>query len=59
VYKGTHTSLKAVTFLRGRSVRVESDKPLAVQADGEYAGETPAIMGIVPGHLQVVRLTDR
>jgi len=55
VYKGTHTSLKAVTFLRGRSVRVESDKPLVIQADGEYAGETPAIMELVPGHLQVVR----
>lgn len=59
VYKGTHTSLKAVTFLRGRSVRVAADKPLTVQADGEYAGETPAIMELIPNHLQVVRSTAR
>ena len=42
VYKGTHTRLKAVSFLRGRSIRIESDKPLMIQADGEYTGQTPA-----------------
>jgi YegS/Rv2252/BmrU family lipid kinase len=56
VYKGRHTNLKAASFLRGRSVRIESDKPLTLQADGEYAGETPAIIELVPEHLQIVRL---
>jgi YegS/Rv2252/BmrU family lipid kinase len=55
VYKGTHTRLKAVSFLRGRRIRIESDKPLMIQADGEYAGQTPAVMELAPGRLNVIR----
>ena len=36
------------------SVRIESDRPLAVQGDGEGLGTTPVEVGIDPGSLQVL-----
>ncbi len=33
--RGTHLSLSAVTLIRSRTLRIQSDLPLAVQADGE------------------------
>jgi len=54
-YRGAHTDLKAVSFLRGRTVRIEADRPPEIRADGEYAGQTPADIELVPGRLRIIR----
>jgi YegS/Rv2252/BmrU family lipid kinase len=36
-------------FLRGRRIRLSTDPPVAVQADGDLAGETPVDIEVQPG----------
>lgn len=54
VFRGTHVSHSKVTMLRGRTVTLESDQPLGVIGDGEFAGALPASVEIVPASLRVV-----
>src|SRR5690606_25725608 len=54
VYKGTHTRLKAVHLYRCQHVRIESDKPLTMQADGEYVGETPTAIELQSTMLNII-----
>jgi YegS/Rv2252/BmrU family lipid kinase len=54
VFKGTHVSNPAVRILRGAEVRVESDRPFVVYADGDPIGETPITLRALPGALQVL-----
>ena len=42
VFRGTHTERPGVMMRRGRSVRVATDAPREIFADGELAGSTPA-----------------
>jgi YegS/Rv2252/BmrU family lipid kinase len=50
-----HRRSRQVGYLRaGRSVRIESDRPLPVQADGEIVGETPVEVRVAPGAVRVV-----
>ncbi|MEM7483097.1 MAG: diacylglycerol kinase family protein [Acidobacteriota bacterium] len=57
VYRGTHVSHPAVTIVRTRRARLESDRPLTAYADGEPAA---ALTGdgleveIEPGGLRVI-----
>ncbi|HYM51682.1 MAG TPA: diacylglycerol kinase family protein [Candidatus Limnocylindrales bacterium] len=57
LYRGAHGRLQEVRFARARRVRVESDHPVGVEADGELAGETPATFQVVPHALDVLVLT--
>ena len=41
-------------YLRGATIRIEPDTPLAVQADGEYLGETPLTLTVEPRALDVL-----
>jgi diacylglycerol kinase (ATP) len=50
---GAHTAWPEVTLLRGRSVRIVADAPLAARADGEPLAPLPIDVEIRPGTLQV------
>jgi YegS/Rv2252/BmrU family lipid kinase len=54
VFKGTHVRNPAVRVLRGAEVRVESDRPFVVYADGDPIGETPIAFKALPAALQVL-----
>jgi YegS/Rv2252/BmrU family lipid kinase len=54
VFKGTHVRNPAVRVLRGAEVRVESDRPFVVYADGDPIGETPITLRALPAALQVL-----
>jgi YegS/Rv2252/BmrU family lipid kinase len=54
VFNGTHVRNPAVRVLRGAEVRVESDRPFVVYADGDPIGETPITLRALPGALQVL-----
>jgi YegS/Rv2252/BmrU family lipid kinase len=41
VFWGGHVNVKGVTQLKGKVISVNSDRPLAIHADGEYKGTTP------------------
>ena len=41
-------------YLRGAGFRIEPETPLAVQADGEYLGETPLTLSVAPRALDVL-----
>jgi YegS/Rv2252/BmrU family lipid kinase len=43
-----------IDYARARRVEVRSDSPLSVQADGEYIGETPVTVTVVPRALTVL-----
>ncbi len=43
-----------VDYLRGERIEVRSERPLPVQADGEYIGETPVTLSVEPQSLTVM-----
>ena len=56
VYFGRHLLFREVEYSKVERVRVESDVPLDLYADGEFVCETPAEISVVPGALRVIRL---
>src|SRR5215475_5161771 len=46
VYFGRHLGIREVEYFPGARVRVETDRPLDVYADGEYVCRTPVEVGI-------------
>jgi YegS/Rv2252/BmrU family lipid kinase len=55
LYRGTHGRLQQVRFSQARTLRIEADMPLAIQADGELVGETPAEFRVLPAALDLLR----
>jgi diacylglycerol kinase (ATP) len=53
VYRGRHVPHPSIVQLRGRTIRLDSDQPFAIEADGEVLGTTPATVEIVPGALRL------
>ncbi|HVH87333.1 MAG TPA: hypothetical protein VM912_11450, partial [Terriglobales bacterium] len=53
--RGTHLQLKEVHSIRAETLRIESDPPSAVYADGEFVCETPVQVRISPRALRVLR----
>jgi len=52
---GRHRRGGDTRFLRARKeVRIESDRPLLVQGDGEILGHTPIVLRLVPNAVQAV-----
>jgi diacylglycerol kinase family enzyme len=43
-----------VEYLRAGCIEVRSERPLPLQADGEYLGETPATLSVAPRALTVL-----
>ena len=54
VYAGRHLGIKEVEYFKTPQVRVESESPLDVYADGEYVGRTPIDVSIARAALRVV-----
>ena len=56
VYGGRHLNLREVNYSRAARVRVETEHPLDVYADGEYVCHTPVEVSIQPAALKVLIL---
>jgi len=54
VFSGEHLKHPKVSHRAAREVRVESDVPLAIHADGETVGRVPAVFRALPQALEVV-----
>jgi diacylglycerol kinase (ATP) len=54
VYFGRHLSTPHVEYFQTAHLRVETEKPLAVYADGEYVCETPVEVGVERLALRVI-----
>lgn len=48
IYRGEHVPHPHIKELRGREVRVEAERPLSVEGDGEFLGTTPARFTVLP-----------
>lgn len=55
IYFGRHLNIQQVEYFQAESVRVETDRPLEVYADGEYVCRTPIEVRVARGALQVIR----
>jgi diacylglycerol kinase (ATP) len=54
VYFGRHLSIREVTYFQAPRVRVETEAPIDVYADGEFVCRTPVEIGTATGALKVV-----
>jgi len=54
VFSGAHLRHPKVAHRSAREVRVESDLPLAIHADGETVGRVPAVFRAVPQAIEVI-----
>ena len=57
VYAGKHLSIREVEYFQAPRVRVETEHPLDVYADGEYVCRTPVEVGVQSEALTVITLT--
>ena len=54
VFRGTHVDNPDLTFLRGREITFEADRPFATYADGDPIAELPVTIRVVPRSLEVL-----
>ena len=54
VYQGNHLKIPEVSYFQASRMRVETEHPLDVYADGEYVCRTPVEVGVHPGALKVI-----
>lgn len=54
VYFGRHLLSPKVEYSKAERVKVETETPLEIYADGEFVCETPAEISIAPGALRVI-----
>ncbi len=54
VYSGRHLTVPEVEYFQAQRVRVETEHPIDVYADGEFVGRTPVEVRIEPAALKVV-----
>ena len=54
VYFGRHLGFRGVEYAQTDSLRIETESPVEVYADGEYICQTPATFGVAAGALKVV-----
>ena len=54
VYRGGHIGLPEVEYFRAERVRIESQEPIAVHADGELVGKTPVDVSVARRALRVI-----
>ncbi len=54
VYLGKHLGIREVDYFPAAQVRVETERPLDVYADGEYVCRTPVEVGVARGALKVI-----
>lgn len=51
---GQHSSWNDCTLQRARRIRIEADEPVAIEMDGDPAGQLPIDIEILPGRLSLV-----
>ena len=56
VYSGRHLNIREVEYFHAARVRVETEHPLDVYADGEYVCRTPVEVGVHRAALKIVTL---
>jgi diacylglycerol kinase (ATP) len=54
VYTGRHLQIREVEYFQSSKVKVETEHPLDVYADGEYVCRTPVELSVHPAALKVV-----
>jgi diacylglycerol kinase (ATP) len=54
VYFGRHLGIRQVGYFRAQRLRVETERPLDVYADGEFVCRTPVEVGVQRKGLQVI-----
>ena len=54
VYAGRHLRLKEVEYFQASRLRVETEHPMDVYADGEYVCRTPIEVSVQPAALKVI-----
>jgi diacylglycerol kinase (ATP) len=54
VYSGRHLGVKEVEYFQAARVRVETEHPIDVYADGEFVCQTPVEIGVQSAALRVV-----
>lgn len=54
VYFGRHLTVPQVEYFQAEGVRLETEKPLPVYADGEYVCQTPVELSVARSALQVI-----
>lgn len=54
VFSGAHVGRPQVAYFQAAGLRVETESPLDVYADGDYVCRTPVEVGILPGALRVL-----
>ena len=54
VYLGRHLDLRESEYSKAESVRLETETPCDIYADGEYVCATPAEIRVVPNALQII-----
>jgi diacylglycerol kinase (ATP) len=54
VYFGRHLAIRGVAYFQTALLRVETEAPLDVYADGEYVCRTPVEVSVEPGALKVL-----
>lgn len=54
VFSGRHLNLPVVEYFQAERLRLETEIPLDLYADGEYICQTPVEIGVAPRALQVI-----
>jgi len=54
IYFGRHTGMREVEYFQSSRLRIETERPFDVYADGEYVCQTPVEVGVARAALQVI-----
>ena len=54
IYFGRHTGMREVEYFQSSRLRIETERPFDVYADGEYVCQTPVEVGVERAALQVI-----
>ncbi|MDP9267947.1 MAG: diacylglycerol kinase family lipid kinase [Acidobacteriota bacterium] len=54
IFRGTHLELKEVEYFQTGQLRIETETPMRIHADGEHACYTPVEISVLPKALQVI-----
>jgi diacylglycerol kinase family enzyme len=54
VFAGTHLKLRPVEYFQSDRLRLDSDRPMPIYADGEYICDTPVEFSIIPRALRSI-----
>ena len=54
VFSGGHLTNRAVSMHRVKTLKIETEEPMPIWADGERVAETPAEISVVPKALNLL-----